>query len=255
MMCVYTIYNNYTDKYYIGSTSNFSRRRTDHFTSLRNNRHSNSNLQKDFNKYGEAHFSIFPIKELSSPEELKYFEELFISHYDSLGKCYNLYKHCYAFTDDVRLTISKKVSGELNGNFSRPHTEEEKKRIRDNRYGKDYICKPKTSSYTRKSEQEILESRKRVSEFMRNRVVSQETRDKLSSYRKGRHHSSDTLAKLRRQRKGEGNSNCKLSKEEVFEIYCKMQSGVSPKSICEEYSIGMTLAYKIRRKEHWAFNG
>ena len=40
----------------------------------------------------------------------------------------------------------------------------------------------------------------------------------------------------------------------IFEIYEKMNSGVNYKEVCKEYGIGQCWAYKIKRKEHWAFN-
>ena len=33
-----------------------------------------------------------------------------------------------------------------------------------------------------------------------------------------------------------------------------MNSGVNYKEVCKEYGIGQSWAYKIKRKEHWAFN-
>ena len=91
---------------------------------------------------------------------------------------------------------------------------------------------------------------------MRNRVVSKETRKKMSEYRKGRKHSKETISKLRQQRKGENNANCKLSREEVIFIHNSLVDGSKTiKEICDIFNIGTTLAYKIRRKEHWVFNG
>lgn len=94
----------------------------------------------------------------------------------------------------------------------------------------------------------------RASERMKNRIVSDETRHKISEARKGTHHSEETRAKFCEQRKGSKNANSKLTKEQVLEIYKKMNSGVNYKEVCKEYGIGQCWAYKIKRKEHWVFN-
>lgn len=43
---------------YIGSTNDIGRRLSKHFSELRNNRHTNSRLQEDYNKYGIDSFEI-----------------------------------------------------------------------------------------------------------------------------------------------------------------------------------------------------
>ena len=254
MICIYAIYNDITNLYYIGSTTNYSKRKTTHFNKLRKGIHSNKSLQKDFNIYGEEHFSFTVLKELKSDENLKFEEEYFISKYE--GQLYNVYKHCNFLDSSSRSSVSEKCSGSKNGNYHRKHTPEEIKRCRDNRYGVGYVCKPKHSNYVRKTEEEKLESRKRQAEYMRNRIVSDETRKKLSEYRKGKKHSKETIEKLRQQRKGENNANCKLSKDEVIYIHnCLVSGSKTIKEVCDEFNIGVTQAYKIRRKEHWVFNG
>ena len=90
---------------------------------------------------------------------------------------------------------------------------------------------------------------------MKNRVVSDETKEKLRQYRKGKKASDVVRKKMSENRKGSNNSNSKLTREQVLEIYEKMSNGVPCSVICSEYNIGQTQAYKIKRKEHWVFNG
>lgn len=54
--CIRCLVNN---KRYIGSTINFKKRKTHHFSMLRNNKYKN-NMQEDFIKYGEENF-VFEI--------------------------------------------------------------------------------------------------------------------------------------------------------------------------------------------------
>lgn len=56
--CVYLIYNNATDRYYVGSTVNLRERMRSHRNALRNNKHSSEKLQRSFTKHGEENFSV-----------------------------------------------------------------------------------------------------------------------------------------------------------------------------------------------------
>lgn len=68
MAIVYHITNVMSNKCYIGSTQNYQKRITQHFSCLRNNRHHNIHLQRAFNKYGEENF-IYGIVEGEIPED------------------------------------------------------------------------------------------------------------------------------------------------------------------------------------------
>lgn len=50
--CIYKITNKITLEFYIGSTNNFYRRKIQHFSDLKNNKHRNQYLQNVYNKYG-----------------------------------------------------------------------------------------------------------------------------------------------------------------------------------------------------------
>lgn len=62
MGCIYRITNIVTNKVYIGSAVNFSKRKCSHLWYLRRNRHHNTHLQRSFVKYGEAAF-VFAVEE------------------------------------------------------------------------------------------------------------------------------------------------------------------------------------------------
>lgn len=57
MKCyIYKIVNKITGEKYVGQTTNFSRRKENHLSALRNNKHVNPKLQSSWNKYGEENF-------------------------------------------------------------------------------------------------------------------------------------------------------------------------------------------------------
>ena len=80
--CVYQIINNQNGRIYVGETIRGELRWKGHLTCLRGGYHDNSNLQEDFNKFGEEAFEWSIIKELPKDREVLTKEEKL--HIDSL---------------------------------------------------------------------------------------------------------------------------------------------------------------------------
>jgi len=74
---IYIIKNILNNKIYIGSTTNLRRRFWEHFGCLRKNKHTNSRLQRAFNKHTEAYFT-FKIIIVCEMEQLEYYEDKLI---------------------------------------------------------------------------------------------------------------------------------------------------------------------------------
>ena len=257
---VYKIINNVDGKFYIGSSVHIEKRFKQHKKDLNSGTHNNRSLQNDWNKYEDNNFKFIVIECVENISDLRNRETYYIqkTHCTNHKIGYNLLDNAniglgVKASDEVRKKISDACTGVKNGNYGRKHTTEELERIRANRWGKNYIKKPR-KPYKRKTSEELELVRKKASERMKNRVVSEETKRKISESKKGKRVSEETRAKYRMQRKGDKNANSKLTKEQVFEIYRKMNSGINYKEVCTEYGIGQCWAYKIKRKEHWAFN-
>lgn len=89
MADIYKITNLVNGKCYIGETTQFKRRITQHFSDLRSNSHVNLKLQHAFNKYGEENFKVEIL--FSCPDEERYQREIeTIAKYDSFDHGYNL---------------------------------------------------------------------------------------------------------------------------------------------------------------------
>lgn len=86
---IYTIENLTNGKKYIGQTKNINRRWREHLGCLKGNRHSNSHLQRAFNKYGEDNMS-FSVIEMCKEDELDTKESDYIKLFDSMKSGYNL---------------------------------------------------------------------------------------------------------------------------------------------------------------------
>lgn len=78
MKGIYKIVNTKNGKFYIGSTTNFHKRKLQHFNSLRKNKHHSIYLQRAFNKYGEESFKFVIIKKCENTliEEQKILDNL-----------------------------------------------------------------------------------------------------------------------------------------------------------------------------------
>ena len=84
--CIYKIYNNITNRLYIGSSGDFSKRISSHLFALENNRHANSLLQKDYNNYGVESFTFSVLMRCCEKDNILKVEQ------DMICKCKNLYE-------------------------------------------------------------------------------------------------------------------------------------------------------------------
>lgn len=92
MKCyIYFIINQVTKERYVGQTTNFSRRKNEHFTKLEQNCHPNPKLQNAYNKYGKDSFIVEKITfDNLTKDELNEQEKYYIQFYDSKEHGYNL---------------------------------------------------------------------------------------------------------------------------------------------------------------------
>lgn len=92
MKCyIYFIINQNNQKRYVGQTTNFSRRKSEHLEKLRNHTHVNSKLQAAYDKYGENSFTFEKITyENLTKEQLDEQEKYFINYYNSRENGYNI---------------------------------------------------------------------------------------------------------------------------------------------------------------------
>lgn len=96
--------------------------------------------------------------------------------------------------------------------------------------------------------------RQKLIDMHKGKRLSMETRKKISEKRKGQKWTPEMKLEASKRRRGENNANCKVTRELVFEIYQKLQTGLTPRQVHEQYNnIGLSDIYKIRKGTHWAF--
>jgi group I intron endonuclease len=84
MIGIYKILNIITNNFYIGSSKDLERRKYNHFSKLKENKHKNKKLQADFNKFKEKSFKFIILEEMpnnTKTYDLAYKELYYIYKY------------------------------------------------------------------------------------------------------------------------------------------------------------------------------
>ena len=109
---IYKITNTVNGKVYIGSSVRIKRRLYEHFRILKNNGHTNSHLQRAWNKCGKNSF-IFEVLLYCDEENLLFYEQKIMSEYKSLDGKFG-YNICQArrnnLTGSNAIERNKKIS-------------------------------------------------------------------------------------------------------------------------------------------------
>ena len=170
LSCVYIIVNVKNKKFYIGGTTNYNKRKSGHFSKLRNSSHPNKGLQEDFHLYNEEDFFITPLVELPNDKYIvDEVEQMFLNLLYG-EQCYNI---------SLYSTWNGK-SGSLSPMFGRKVSQEERERLsRINSGSNNYWCdKPEHMAKMRAS-------RKTIAPIL-GKKHSEETKRRMSEQRKGK---------------------------------------------------------------------
>lgn len=93
---IYKILNKVNGKFYVGSSTNITKRCWTHKTELKNGKHCNIHLQSSWNLHGENSFEFSVVEQLdenTSDEELKQKEQVYLDEcWDNGVNCYNMSK-------------------------------------------------------------------------------------------------------------------------------------------------------------------
>src|SRR5437764_1594769 len=131
---------------YIGSTSDIDSRKSNHFNSLKHNRHRNRYLQDDYNKYGPDSFEFTILEEVADDKLLER-EQWYIDNTDCLVSIggYNILPKAGSpegaslHSKEYREKLSKQRVGEGNPFFGKTHSDDYKKEISKRQTGEGNV--------------------------------------------------------------------------------------------------------------------
>ncbi len=140
---IYKIINVVNNKFYVGSAVDLKRRKTRHFSELRNGRHNNRHLQAAWVKYGEQAFVFVVVEELPDEADLLAAENVWLKEHVGKDYCYNLGVDATApmigMGGELSPTYGRKRTAEelaAQNWTGKKHTEESKEKIRAHLIGK-----------------------------------------------------------------------------------------------------------------------
>jgi group I intron endonuclease len=128
MRAIYLIVNTQNDKFYVGSTKDFDKRKSRHLRTLRNGTHHNIHLQRAFIKYTESAFDISIFKAVETDEDLLLLEAQVIEELEpeynigSVGGGDNL------TNNPNRLAIIEKMTKSVNARYANMSPEEKREK-------------------------------------------------------------------------------------------------------------------------------
>lgn len=186
---IYRIVCTANGNYIYGSSDNVWKRWTIHKSRLRCNHHDNPIVQNTWNKYGELSFRIELVEEVS-PEELLKVEDVYTKRYHGTPHCMN---------------IAIDASSPSRGRKMGPRPNEVKLKLRLANLGKHH------------SE----ETKKKIADAHKGRIVSESTREKLRFANLGKQHSKESKEKMRNNHLG------KKASETTKQLMSKSHVGIN----------------------------
>jgi len=178
---IYLIKNILNNKIYVGSSVNIDKRWKEHKNHLKERKHHSVLLQRAWDKYGEQSFLFEILEEVSNPEHLLAYEQVYLDYYKSyeIDRGYNICKIAGSHLGIKRSEETRKKLSEAAKN----RNEETRKKLREANVGKKHS--EQTKQKLREVRQNLSEeTRKKLSEAAKNR--NEETRKNMSEAQKGK---------------------------------------------------------------------
>lgn len=220
---IYCIENIYTHKKYIGYTRNcFGDRFDNHLNQLRHNIHKSTEMQNDYNIYGEDSFVFSVIenidKNTSNPEEFYDKEKYYISLYNTVENGYNT------------------STGGRGGATGIPLSDEHIQKIAEiNR-------KRLTNSHLSE------ETRKKISQSNTGKIMSEEAKEKIRQANTGK-----TRTKEQKMAQSKRVPNKRISDELAHYIKQLIAEDVKPKDISAQTGVSISIINDIKRGRSYKF--
>lgn len=185
---IYQITNHISERCYIGSAVNLTRRWGIHISGLRRGQHANVHLQRAFDKYGESAFGFSILEAVEDLSQLIAREQHYL---DTLHPDYNIAPTAgsqlgYQFSLEARRKMSEAQKGKR-------HSEQTKRKISEAHKGK---------SLSEKTRRKISKAQRGARGNNWGKHHSEETKQKISEALKGRHHTKEARMKMSTAKRG-----------------------------------------------------
>ena len=212
---IYLIKNILNNKVYVGSALNITKRWLGHKAELKEGKHHSCLLQRAWDKYGEQSFKFEILEEVSNPQHLLAYEQVYLDYYKSyeVDRGYNICKIAGSplgikHSEETKQKMSeakKNQSEETKKKISEAHTgkklsEDTKNKIREANVGKK-LSEDTKNKISQASKNISEETRRKISETSRGRKHSEEAKNKISEARKGKIFSEEHRKKISEARK------------------------------------------------------
>lgn len=240
---IYKITNTRNGKFYIGSTKNFSDRKSDHLTQLRGNRKKNPVFQNAWNAEKDKSVFIFELIIVCSEKHLIFYEQLCIDNLTPMYNCAkiagrpdlaNYWKNKTKEQKRNQIAAARKALEEI------PPVELRRRRSRNG-------AKHHATNLSEAQAIEILTSSKSCSELCKEFKVS----DKVIYGIKERYtwkHLAEPAQPLISGHRGENNSKAKLSESQAAEI--RSAKGTH-KELAAKYGVSSYTISDIKNQKTW----
>lgn len=252
MIGIYGIYNNNSNKWYIGQSVNITARWGEHKYDPKNNIHKNSHLQRSWNIHGEKSFNFVILerhvfcdkKRLTEREQ---FWTNFVG-YPNSNKCFNLKDADIhgRLSEETKKKIGLSQMGRPGTMLGRNHSDSARKKMSEKRKGVRFSDEHKKKiSESNKGKLKGVrskEQREKLSIARKGRKFSDEHKKHISDALKGRTYSEETLIKMSIAQKARFSNGNKP--KGMFEKGLK--SWNKGKKHSEESRIKMSIAQKKR---------
>lgn len=198
---VYCIENTVTHGVYIGMTTQDPKKRWRwHRCELRAGRHTNTHLQRSWNKHGSDSFEFVVIEEYKTLADVNEAERFWIETLRSCGALVYNSKSGGGFGGGLSYESRQKLSASHKGKVLSAET---RRRVSEALTGKKKEYTPEAYARLRDRQWAIGrkhtdEHKRRISEASKGREVTEATRQKL----RGRKHSAVTIDKIRQSQQG-----------------------------------------------------
>ena len=245
MVGIYRIYHKESGRNYVGKSVNIRKRAQAHFAP----KDTGCYISKSIRKYGKDAFAL-EVLELCSEDNLEIREAHWIAALDCMAPHgYNLTpgdSHS-RHTVETRRKISKAHQGQQK---SEEHRLNLSKAQKGKRLSAEQ-CQKMSEMFSGKGnpfygKKHTVETRQKIAQHNKKRVISEETRRKLSMSRKGKKRPAETRRKISEAKLGEKNPF--YGKEHTAETRQKMSNALKGRTLSEEHRKKIRLAHQERHR-------